>query len=84
MAYILKQRTVNGKIHLYWAESVYRKGQKPGQIRKYIGILNPDTHEFLKNRKLSSLAPEILAALKKAGIEYKGNDAPAPGRVPKT
>ena len=82
MAYILKQQTVNGKIHLYWAESVYRKGQKPGQIRKYIGILNPDTHELLKNRKLSTLTPEILAALKKAGIEYRGAVAPAPGRVP--
>lgn len=83
MAYILKQQTVNGKIHLYWAESVYRKGQTPGQIRKYIGVLNPGNHELLKNRKLADLDSRILSALRKAGIEYKGTAAPAPGRIPK-
>ena len=83
MAYILRQQTVNGKTHLYWAESVYRKGKKPGQIRKYIGVLDPETRELLKNRKLESLDKKILLALKEAGIEYKGTAAPPPGPKPK-
>lgn len=84
MAFILKQKTSYGKVHISLSESVYRAGKNPGQRRLYLGLLeSPESNELLLNRKLKELPPEAIPLLKEKNIFFKGRLAPHPGRIPR-
>ena len=84
MAYILKQKTSQGTINLYYAASHRIEGKKyPIQKRKYLGQLDTKSGEILKNRKLSCFSSEELKVLKKAGIVFNGREIRTHGRTPK-
>lgn len=81
MGFIAKQKNANGNVSLYFA-SAYWDTQAKGarQSRKYLGQLDVQTGELIKSRKVDEFVAEELAALKKAGIAYKGRISPHPGR----
>lgn len=85
MAYIVKQRNTRGGIDIFYTSNHRVQGkQYPVQTRKYLGQLNEQNNEILKNRKLSNLTLDELACLKKAGIIFNGGECPLPGRISKS
>ena len=83
MAYIVKQKNSRGGIDLYYTIS-YRAAGKAYSVqkRKYLGKLDIQNNEIIKNRKLSNLTADELKALRKDGIVFNGKESSPPGRKP--
>jgi len=83
MAFILRQKNQSGGVDLYYTVSRRIPGKKhPVQERKYLGKLDGESGELVKNRKIDRLSPEELAALAAKGIAFRGRECPPPGRSP--
>jgi len=83
MAYLLKQKNKRGGVDIYYTTNHRVPGKAyPVQTRKYLGQLDPQGQEIIKNKKLSNFTAEELEALEKNGIEFNGREAAPPGRKP--
>jgi transposase len=81
MAYIVRQKNKRGGIDIYYTTSQRISGKThPVQNRKYLGKLDIESSELLKNRKLSNLTADELEALHRNGIMFKGRETSPPGR----
>ena len=82
MAFIVRQKMGNGSIHVFQATSHRVEGKaNPVQRRVYLGIEAAGGGELLLGRSVSSLSPEQLEQLGKAGLQFRGRHVEHPERL---
>lgn len=76
MAYLIKQTSRGGKIHVYQCSSYRVKGEKnPSQKKKFLGVLDDATKELIQANNIEEFSSETLELLSKYEIPFYGRKA---------
>jgi transposase len=72
MAFIIEQKSTNGRVNIHLAKSVHRPGKSPCQTRQHLGVLDTQTRELILARNQPDPSEEIQQLLTRKSIQWNG------------